>query len=158
MNNDFKKIAKGLGLILPACLLSIEVANAATINKQNNNEQNVCIKLDRGNDVINHLIINETEEWSNIFSPDHTDTHTDLGGNHSDSHSDYAHQDKHTNKNASTQTKKVRNEDGTYSSLSYCSPHTNNHTNRDGYNRHTNSGNKSHTDTHTDRNSTYDCN
>lgn len=159
MNEDFKKIAKGLGVVLPACLLSIGTANAAVpMPSMNNDVPSVCVKLNKGNDVISHMLANTANYSSDRYSPDHTDTHTDSGGNHTDSHSDYSHVDKHSNRDAQNSTRRIKNDDGTYSTVPYCSPHSDSHTNRDGYNRHTNSGNKSHSNFHTDRNSSYQCN
>ena len=142
MNEDFKKIAKGLGVVLPACLLTIGAANAATtMPTRNSDVPSVCVKLNKGNDVISHLMENTTNYSSDKMSPDHTDSHTDWGGNHSDSHSDTPHSDSHVNsaKNSGNQC-----------------VHTDKHTNRDPYNRHTNSGNKDHTNRHSNRN-TADC-
>lgn len=159
MNEDFKKIAKGLGVVLPACLLTIGATNAATtIPTRNSDAPSECVKLNKGNDVISHLISNTTNYSLVINSPDHTDTHSDVGGNHTDSHSNYSHQDTHSNTDAENRTRRIKNDDGTYSNVPYCAPHSNRHTNRDGYNRHTNSGNRNHSDKHINRNSSYDCN
>lgn len=159
MNEEFKKIAKSLGVVLPSCLFTIGSANAATtMPTRNSDVPSVCVKMNKGNDVISHMMANAVNYSSDRYSPDHTDTHTDVGGNHTDSHSNYDHQDRHSNRDAQNSTRRIRNEDGSYSNVPYCAPHSNSHTNRDGYNRHTNSGNRSHSDRHTNRNSSYDCN
>ena len=145
MNEDFKKIAKGLGVVLPACLLTIGTANAATtMPTRNSDVPSVCVKLNKGNDVISHLMANVTNYLSNNLSPEHTDYHTDAGGNHTDSHSNYSHSDAHTNQAATTRNNQ-------------CIPHTDRHTNKEGYNRHTNSGNKQHSNSHTNRDTKREC-
>ena len=78
------------------------------------------------------------------MTPDHTDFHTNAGGNHADRHSNLSHNDYHSNRDARTENNQ-------------CKPHSDSHTNRDGYNTHTNSGNKNHTDSHTNRNNKFNC-
>lgn len=159
MNEDFKKIAKGLGVVLPACLLSIGTANATVpMPTMNNDVSPVCVKLNKGNDVITHLMANVTNYSSNNLSPEHTDYHTDSGGNHTDSHSNYPHANDHNNTAATTKYQRVKNDDGTYSSVPYCAPHSDSHSNRNAYNNHTNSGNARHSDRHNNIDSKYNCN
>lgn len=159
MNEDFKKIAKGLGIVLPACLLTIGAANAAnTMPTRNSDVPSVCVKMNKGNDVISHLRANTMNFSSDRLSPDHTDTHSDYGNNHVNQHSDYPHSDNHNDRSAKTTYTTVRNDDGTTSRVPSCTPHTDNHTNKDRINNHTNSGNRYHTNQHTNRNTSYDCN
>jgi hypothetical protein len=141
MNEDFKKIAKGLGVVLPACLLSIGTANAAVpMPTTNSDVPSVCVKLNKGNDVISHLIANTGKYSSDEVTPDHTNRHANRGGNHTDRYTDESHTDYHSNTNA------YNNSD-----TGQCIPHSNTHTNY-GQNRHkhTNSGDPHHTDTHSD--------
>lgn len=162
MNNEIKKIAKQLGIAVPACLLSIGVANAE--NTTENTLHNYANSAVYEN-TINNLANNDVVEFLTVdivnlkekMSPDHTDTHTDAGGNHANRHSNSAHADKHSNTAATTSYNSVKKDDGTYERVPYCKPHSDSHTNRDGYNSHTNSGNREHSDYHTNRNYGYDC-
>ena len=134
---EFFKIAKGLGIALPACLFAIGTANAATTTTTRSSElPSVFEKLDQCNDVFSRLMANVTNYSSDNFVPNHTDVHTNIGGNHSDHHSDRPHTDNHN--------------DFTRGSNEQC-VHTNKHTNSSGYNQHTNSGNPQHTDRHSNR-------
>lgn len=149
MNNEFKKIAKQLGIAIPACLLSIGVANAETV-KENEVSKSINAAVREisksnlpNNDVVKFLTTDFTKNVEKMI-PDHTDFHTNQGGNHADHHSNTSHADYHSNKDA----RQTSNQ---------CIPHSNSHTNRDGYNSHTNSGNKSHSDYHTNRNVKPNC-
>lgn len=142
MNEDFKKIAKGLGVVLPACLLSIGTANAAVpMPTTNNDVPSACVKLDKTNDVISHLLSNVSYYSSDEVTPDHTNKHVNRGGNHTDEHTNTSHTDYHSNTNA------YNNSDS-----GVCVPHANQHTNYGrNVNKHTNNGNPTHTDEHADR-------
>ena len=156
MNNEFKKIAKQLGVAIPACLLSIGVANAETV-KENEVSKSISAAVSEigksslvNNEVVKFLTTDFAKNVDRV-SPEHTDFHTDQGGNHADHHSDKSHANSHANTDAQTQYKTVRNPDGTTQKVPYCAPHSNNHTNRDPYSNHTNTGNPNHQDRHTNR-------
>lgn len=151
MNNEFKKIAKQLGIAIPACLLSIGVANAETVkNNEVSKNINAAVSEISKNSLVNNEVVKFlTSDFSkndDRMTPDHSDFHTNQGGNHADHHANQSHSDYHSNidakNNPRTQT---------------CTPHSNNHTNTNGYSQHTNSGNKKHTDYHTDRNINPNC-
>lgn len=151
MNNEFKKIAKQLGIAIPACLLSIGVANAETV-KENEMSKSINATVSEiskstlvNNEVVKFLTADFTKGTDRI-SPDHTDFHTNQGGNHADHHANKDHSDSHANKAAYQNTK-----------TNTCMPHSDSHTNRDGYSQHTNTGNSNHTDYHTDRNVKTNC-
>lgn len=138
MEYNFKKIAASLGLAIPTCLLSFNTANAAESSTPIGETPSIQKSLDHSNDVVARLI-NHSIGYStdNNLSGDHTDTHTDMGGNHADYHSNFNHTDSHT--------------DYTTGKDSQC-VHTDKHTNKDAYNRHTNTGNVQHTDYHSNVN------
>lgn len=151
MNNEFKKIAKQLGIAIPACLLSIGVANAETVKENEVSKSiNAAVSEISKNNLVNNEVVKflTTDYAKNVdkMTPDHTDFHTNQGGNHADRHSNSSHSDYHSNvdakNNPRTQT---------------CTPHSDSHTNKDGYNSHTNSGNKSHSDYHTNRDIKSNC-
>lgn len=140
MNEDFKKIAKGLGVVLPACLLSIGVANAETLSEnelQKNIGDAVCKESNvfSNNYVVKFLTMNHPGENGVEFG--HTNRYTDVPANHTDDHDNVYHSDDHTNRSAVN--------DGTQ-----CKPHTDNHSDRAPRNSHTNNGNRYHSDSHTD--------
>lgn len=148
MNEDFKKIAKGLGVVLPACLLTIGAANAATtMPTRNNDVPSACIKMNKGNDVISHLMANTTNYSSDKLTPDHTNRHQNKGNTHTDRYTDESHSDYHSNRDAYNQ-----------SNTGQCIPHSNSHTDY-GQNRHkhTNTGDRYHTDEHVDRTINTEC-
>lgn len=146
MNKDFKEIAKKLGIAIPACLFSIGIVNAETV-KENDylNEDHVkaceISKINLSNNpVINHMIADFTKD-NNKISPDHTNYHSNTGGDHVDQHSNRVHTNNHSNRNAYTDKKTEQ-----------CIPHTNTHSNSgSSVNQHTNYGNKTHTNSHTNR-------
>ena len=152
MNNEFKKIAKQLGIAIPACLLSIGVANAETV-KENEVSKSIDAAVNEigksslvNNEVVKFLTADYTNNVDRM-SPDHTDFHTNQGGNHADHHSNQNHIDNHTNRDAYQNTR-----------TNQCVPHANTHSNRDGYSQHTNTGNRGeHQDYHTNRNYKPDC-
>ena len=87
----------------------------------------------------------------------HSDVHTNVGGNHVNRHTDSQHSDLHTNRDAKNQRKQVTNSDGTVGYVGYCEPHSDRHTNKNPIQSHTNSGNKYHTDRHSNRDYNYNC-
>ena len=137
---DFKKIAMGLGVAIPACLFTVGAANAATTTTTRSSElPSVCEKLDQSNDVFSRLTVNATNYSSDNFDLGHADVHTNIGGNHSDKHANNGHTNKHTNSTQGAGLQCV---------------HTDLHSNTSGYNKHTNTGNAKHTDQHTNSNAT----
>lgn len=142
MNNEFKKIAKQLGIAIPACLLSIGIANAETVKE---NEVSMSINA-AGNEISkSNLVNNEVVKFltmDNAYNTGvefgHTNSYADRPANHTNDHSNTYHSDDHSNRSA-------------YTSGNQCIPHADSHTNIAPQNRHTNSGNQYHTDAHTDR-------
>ena len=137
MNNEFKKIAKQLGIAIPACLLSIGVVNAETVKENEVSKSiNATVSEISKNSLVNNEVVKFlTTDFTNGMdkvSPDHTNSHADRAANHSDDHSDRS----------------------AYNSGNQCIPHSNSHSNYPARNKHTNNGgNKYHTDVHTDRQS-----
>lgn len=163
MNNEFKKIAKQLGIVIPACLLSMGVAKAETTNniilpKVGNVTIGEITKNNLAkNEVVNFLTTGFTKNMD-VLAPDHTNYHSNSGGDHSDQHSDRPHTNSHSNKDAATKYNNVKNPDGTYTRVPYCEPHSNRHSDSGtGVNQHTNYGNKYHTDRHTDKETKSNC-
>lgn len=142
MNEEFKKIAKKLGVVLPSCLLSIGVVNAETDdfiksnNIKNDFTKEVMTKNLANNSVVNFLAMHNPNKTSTELG--HTNRHANAPANHTDEHSNVYHSDDHTNQSA-------------YNEGNQCKPHVNNHSNREPISRHTNSGHqKYHSDNHTD--------
>ena len=141
MNNEFKRIAKQLGIAIPACLLSIGVANAETI-KENEVSKNINAAVSEisksnliNNDVVKFLTMDNAYNTGIEFG--HTNSYSDRPANHTDDHSNRYHTDDHSNRSA-------------YNNGTQCIPHADSHSNRAPENRHTNSGNPRHSDSHTD--------
>lgn len=162
MNNEFKKIAKQLGIAIPACLLSIGVANAETI-KENEVSKNInaaVSEIGKSSLVNNEVVKFLTTDFANgmdRLSPDHTNHHSDTGP-HTNDHSNRSHLNTHSNVDARTTYTNVKNPDGTYSRVPSCTPHTNNHSNSGAnINQHANSGNPNHTDQHTNQSYNPNC-
>ncbi|MBE6214026.1 MAG: hypothetical protein E7131_05030 [Rikenellaceae bacterium] len=131
--NKYKKIALQLGIVIPSCLLSIGDAQAADIRLD-------MVESKQENEVINMLIsTNSSETVSSSTLLDHTNSHTDLGGDHTDDHTDRDHTDFHSNRNAVMKG-------------NMCQEHADSHSDYgQDINEHTNSGNRYHTNYHTDR-------
>lgn len=164
MNKDFKEIAKKLGIAIPACLFSIGVVNAESATTSNNNikaTKDFSININTTNIVNNEVVkflTTDCMKGIDIVSPDHTNYHSNAGGDHSDHHSNTSHTDSHANRDAKTQYNRVKQPDGTYQQVPSCIPHSNSHTNSGAnVNRHTNSGNRYHTDAHTDKTTKPNC-
>lgn len=157
MNNDFKKIAKQLGIVIPACLLSMGVAKAETANdvilpKVGNVAISEITKNNLvKNEVVNYLTTDFTKNMD-VVAPDHTNYHTNAGGDHANHHSNTSHTNSHSNIAAQTKYNRVQQPDGKYTNVPYCEPHSNSHTDSGtSVNQHTNRGNQHHTDAHTDK-------
>lgn len=131
MKQEFKVIAAGLGIAIPACMLNLGEAKACTQTLLAPNK--VVLKNDVSKRIIDFMS-NVTDEYDNqMFA--HTNSHTDQGGNHTDYHNNLGHSNTHTNKNYPNQ----------------CPGHSDVHSDRDGYNSHTDRGRSSHTDYHSNR-------
>lgn len=152
MKKTAKEIAIKLGIAIPACVLSISALNAAESDTQKDPEQN-----DSQNEVISLLSPSQTLVDSQSSMMVHSDVHTNVGGNHVDRHSNLSHSDVHSNRNAKNAQRRVTNSDGTSGYVTYCEPHSDRHTNRNPIQSHTNSGNSSHTDRHSNRDYKYNC-
>lgn len=146
MNNEFKKIAKQLGIAIPACLLSIGVANADPVkeNKVSKSINAVVSEISNNNLVNNEVVKFLTTDFTkglDKFSPNHTNSHVDRPANHTDNHDNVYHSNYHSDRSA-------------YNNGNQCIPHSNNHDNTPARNRHTNNGgNPNHSDVHTDKQS-----
>lgn len=146
MNNEFKKIAKQLGIAIPACLLSIGVANAETVkeNEMSKSINSAVSEIGKSNLVNNEVVKFLTVDFisgTDKLSPNHTNSHADRAANHSDDHDNRYHSDDHSDRSA-------------YNSGNQCIPHSNSHSDYPARNKHTNNGgNKYHTDVHTDKQS-----
>lgn len=156
MNNEFKKIAKQLGIAVPACLLSIGVANAETI-KENEVSKNInaaVSEISKSNLVNNEVVKFLTTDFTNCMdklSPDHTNYHSDTGA-HTNDHANTNHINRHSNVDAKTTYTQTKDANGNWIKVPSCTPHTNNHSNSGAdVNRHTNSGNPNHTNEHTNK-------
>ena len=142
MNNEFKKIAKQLGIAIPACLLSIGVANAETVKENEvSNDNNAAVsEISKSNLVNNEVVKFMTTDFTNGMnkvSPDHTNVHTDQQPNHTNQHTNGEHTNYHVNQDA-------------YNKGNQCIPHSDSHSNYgERVNIHTNNGgNEYHTDIH----------
>lgn len=124
----FLSIAVSLGIAVPS---SLAATNAQNVNVYPNEGINQPID----NEVIQRINMFYSEDAIvDVTSMAHTNSHTDVGGNHTDYHSNLAHSNTHTNK-----------------SLANACGHTNVHSDRNGYNSHTDSGRTSHNNYHTNR-------
>ena len=135
MKKDFKKIALQLGLMVPACLLSID--STAAENGTIATDEKSFSELEQ-NEIMN-LLAMDTNAIISKEMPliNHSDRHTNYGSDHSDQHTNYKHSDYHANQDA-------------YTRSGQCLPHSDSHTNSAPHSdSHTNSGRYGHTDNHT---------
>lgn len=129
MKREFKIIAAGLGIILPASLSGLGEAQAGNVVDLS---QSTIFKNDVSKRIFDFQVKDFTgEEDNTLFA--HTNTHTDTGG-HTDQHSNRNHSNYHTDKDQPNQ----------------CPSHADSHSNVDAYNNHTDQG-KQHTDAHANR-------
>jgi len=137
--NDFKKIAKSLGIAVPASLLFISNASATPVNTpQLSTIKSFDILFSKGNsnEVINRIsLFGKTSENDDKFAL-HVNNHSNTKSNHTNQHSNTYHSDYHANSEG-------------YSTATMCVVHTNNHTNVQGSNSHTDHTSP-HTNQHTD--------
>lgn len=131
MKREFKIIAAGLGIILPASLSGLGEAQASNVVDLS---QSAILKNDVSKRILNFQVKDFMGEQDNTLLA-HTNSHTDVGGNHSDSHSNIAHSNYHTNKEQKDM----------------CPAHVDTHSDRDGRNSHTNEGRTTHSDHHTNK-------
>ncbi|MBO5018472.1 MAG: hypothetical protein J6C56_06375 [Alistipes sp.] len=156
MKKSAKEIAIKLGITIPASVLSISAANAAEPTMLQVPEQDIMeVCKNEVIDLISPLHSNYTSESGLMV---HSDVHTNIGNNHADHHANTNHSDSHSNTNAKSSYKWVTKDDGTQERVEFCDPHSDRHTNRNPVQSHTNSGNKHHTDKHSNRDSYYECN
>ena len=145
MNNELKKIAKQLGIAIPACLLSIGVANAETVKENEiSKSSNAAVSEISKSSLVNNEVV-KFLTMDNAYNTEiklgHTNRYSDRPANHTDDHSNTYHADDHSNRSA-------------YNNGNQCIPHSNNHDNTPARNRHTNNGgNPNHSDVHTDKQS-----
>ena len=131
MKREFKIIAAGLGIILPASLSGLGEAQAGNAVDLS---QSTIFKNDVSKRIFDFQVMDFTGEEDNTMFA-HTNSHTDVGGNHTDYHSNVSHSNNHTNKNFKDQ----------------CPSHVDTHSDRDGKNSHTNYGRTSHDDYHSNK-------
>lgn len=138
MEKDFKKIAVQLGIMVPTCLLSMNtIATEKTTQSDKDMIDVPSVKFEQ-NDVVKMLAMKtEAGTLDKMSFFQHTDRHTNVGGNHSNRHSDIDHSDHHSNVDA-------------YNKGNQCIPHTNRHSNSAPHtNSHENTGQYGHSDNHT---------
>ena len=131
MKREFKIIAAGLGIILPASLACLNEANAAPCKLEGNK---TILTNEVSKRMINFMPTNIDESFDNTMLA-HTDHHVDQPADHTDLHSDREHSDRHTNRQQENM----------------CPSHSNSHANTDAYSSHTNYGRKSHSNRHSNR-------
>lgn len=131
MKREFKIIAAGLGIILPASLSGLGEAQASNVVDLS---QSTILKNDVSKRIFDFQVKDFTGEEDNTMFA-HTNSHTDVGGNHNDSHSNTDHSNYHTNKNQ----------------INQCPSHVDTHSNRDGRDSHTDTGRRDHNDFHANR-------
>lgn len=131
MKREFKIIAAGLGIILPASLAGLNEANAAPCKLEGNK---TILTNEVSKRMINFMPTNIDESFDNTMLA-HTDHHADQQPDHTDQHSDRGHSDRHSN---------IRQDN-------MCPSHSDSHANTNAYSSHTNYGRTSHSNRHTDR-------
>ena len=129
MKKEFKIIAAGLGIILPASLANLGEVQACNVNDLSHN---TILQNEVSKRIANFQVNCFTENNDNTMFA-HANSHTDTGG-HTDYHSNRNHSNQHANMNYANQ----------------CPSHSNSHTNVEGYDNHTDYG-KQHTDRHVNR-------
>lgn len=136
--NDFKEIAKSLGIAIPVSLLFAGNANATPVNTIVNESMQIVeksMRLQGENEVISRIVWVLDANKKSLDLAAHTDTHSNVSGSHTDNHSNRAHADTHTNRN---------------NGANVCPSHTDKHSNVSGTDSHTNSRTP-HADRHTNR-------
>lgn len=131
MKREFKIIAAGLGIILPASLSGLSEANAAPCKLDGNK---TIFTNEVSKRMINFMPTNVDENFDNTMLA-HTDVHTDQGSDHTDQHTDRVHSDRHSDK----------------PQPNMCPAHADHHANIDAYSSHTNYGRKNYTNRHINR-------
>lgn len=129
MKREFKIIAAGLGIILPASLSGLSEANAAPCKLDGNK---IVFTNEVSKRMINFMPTNIDESFDNTMLA-HTDYHADQQPDHTDQHSNREHSDRHTNR----QQKDM------------CPSHSDSHANTNAYSSHTNYGRTVHSNNHT---------
>lgn len=129
MKREFKIIAAGLGIILPASLAGLNEANAAPCKLEGNK---TILTNEVSKRMIDFMPTNLNENIENTMFA-HTNNHTDQGNNHTDQHTNKSHSDRHTNKY--------------YENM--CPSHVDSHANIDAQSWHSNYGQKYHNNRHT---------
>ena len=99
-------IAKGLGLLLPACMIA-SAASAETVVKDTENN-GVASAESRINDVKNRILQSQYEESLPSSSQlDHTNVHADYTIDHTNVHTDIVVSNRHSNQHSNTPSKYV---------------------------------------------------
>ena len=129
MKREFKIIAAGLGIILPASLSGLGEAQASNLVDLS---QSTILKNDVSKRIFDFQVKDFAgEEDNTIFA--HTNYHTDSAP-HTNSHSNKNHVNKHTNRDQPNM----------------CPSHSDIHTNSEGYDDHTDRA-STHANKHTNR-------
>ncbi|MDR0988594.1 MAG: hypothetical protein LBM06_03920 [Prevotellaceae bacterium] len=137
-DDGFKRIAKSLGIVIPASLLC-GTANATPISAELPSDKQLLEQFDKrtaSNEVINRLSLFGSNSYENNVSAVHSNSHTNAEGNHTNQHENTNHGDYHTNNRG-------------YNSGTACYEHANNHSNTPQSSSHTNFNNP-HTNNHSD--------
>ena len=129
MKREFKIIAAGLGIILPASLSGLGEAQASNVVDLS---QSTILKNDVSKRIFDFQVKDFTGEEDNTMFA-HTNYHTDSAP-HTNSHSNKSHVNHHTDKAQPNQ----------------CPSHVDTHTNNEGFDNHTDRG-STHADNHTNR-------
>lgn len=131
MKREFKIIAAGLGIILPASLSGLSEANAAPCKLEGNK---TILTNEVSKRMINFMPTNIDESFDNTMLA-HTDYHADQQPNHTNHHTDRKHSDRHSDKQQPNM----------------CPSHSDSHANSDAYSSHTDYGRTLHSDNHTNK-------
>lgn len=128
-NKDWKLIAASLGLIIPMSLMAGETPAKVNIHE---GEQVSSILSNQVRDRIMGFQQTAPQESDQMF-PDHTNSHTDVGGKHTNFHSNRPHTNSHVDQsNPNTCPPTHTNYHTNYqddSHTDYSTSHTNYHTN-----------------------------
>lgn len=104
----FIKLAMGLGLAVPACLLSLSTESNATVDKPNAIQKMSNPGLDKQNQVKSHLLdmigpVQDTE----FKQLAHTNIHANYTISHTNVHADYKIDSHHVDSHSNTPSKHV---------------------------------------------------
>lgn len=105
MKKDFISIAKGLGIVLPACLLASTIeAKATNVKNSLNDDFSIVQKEKSDSNPIKDLIVNSfnSEPQTSPYQITHSDVHANYTIPHTNVHANVTVDNQHSNSHSNT--------------------------------------------------------